>query len=67
MVKRWEPLPSVFVSGYSVLRATTMAVEFEAEPPGWLIPPEVEGGRPKREARYFVVLFSVRVRTGETW
>jgi hypothetical protein len=55
------------VSGYRVLRATTMAVEFEAEPPGWEMPPLEEGGRSKREARYFVVRFSMRVRTGETW
>jgi hypothetical protein len=39
----------------------------EAEPPGWEIPPDVDFGRLKSEARYFVVRFSIRVRTGETW
>jgi hypothetical protein len=61
------PLPSAFVSGKSVLRATTIAVELLALPPGCDIPPEVAAGRPKSEARYFVVFFSTRVRTGETW
>jgi hypothetical protein len=44
-----------------------MAVELLALPPGCDIPPEVAVGRPKSEARYFVVFFSTRVRTGETW
>jgi hypothetical protein len=60
-------VPETFVSGYNVLRATTMAVEFEAEPPGWEMPPLVEAGRLKRLARYLVVCFSTRVSTGETW
>lgn len=60
------PLPSVLVSGYRVFRATTMAVELEAEPPGWEMPPPVEAGRLKSEARYLVVCFSMRVRAGET-
>jgi len=51
IVNLWEPLPSVLVEGYSVLRATTMAVALEAEPPGWLMPPDVEAGRWKSEAR----------------
>jgi hypothetical protein len=50
-----------------VLRAITRAVELEALPPGREMPPLVLGGRPKREARYLVVCFSMRVRTGETW
>jgi hypothetical protein len=62
-----EPRPEDFVAGKSVLRATTRAVAFEADPPGWEMPPLVEGGRAKREARYFVVRFSTSVRTGETW
>jgi hypothetical protein len=62
-----EPLPEVFVSGYSVLRATTMAVELDAEPPGCDMPPHVNEGREKREARYLVVCFSMRVNAGETW
>lgn len=62
-----EPLPDVLVSGYSVLRATTRAVELEAEPPGCEIPPHVDGGRLKREARNLVERFSMSVRTGETW
>jgi hypothetical protein len=66
MVNLREPRPSVFVLGNRVLRATTRAVEFEALPPGWEMPPLVEGGRAKRLARYLVVCFSTRVRTGET-
>jgi len=31
------------------------------------MPPEVGEGRLKSEARYLVVLFSMRVRAGETW
>jgi hypothetical protein len=62
-----EPNPSVLVVGKRVLRATTRAVAFEAEPPGWEIPPLVCEGRAKRLARYSVVRFSMRVRTGETW
>lgn len=50
-----------------MLRATTSAVALEAEPPGCEMPPEVEAGREKREARYLVQRFSMRVRTGETW
>jgi hypothetical protein len=61
------PLPLDLVSGYRVLRATTMAVALEALPPGWEMPPDVEEGRLKRLARYFVVCFSMSVRTGETW
>jgi hypothetical protein len=44
-----------------------MAALFDALPPGWEMPPEVEEGRPNSEARYFVVRFSTSVRTGETW
>jgi len=44
-----------------------MAELLEALPPGCEIPPEVEVGRPNSVARYFVVRFSTRVRTGETW
>ena len=47
--------------------AMTIAVVLEVLPPGWDIPPEVEEGRPKRDARYFVVRFSMRVKTGEHW
>lgn len=62
-----EPRPEVLVSGYRVFRAMTRAVELEAEPPGWEMPPDVEAGREKREARCLVQRFSMRVRTGETW
>lgn len=34
-----EALPYSFVSGKSVLRAITMEVVFDAEPPGTEIPP----------------------------
>lgn len=47
--------------------AMTMAEALAALPPGWEIPPQVFSGRPKREARYFVVRFSTTVSTGETW
>ena len=61
------PLPWVLVEGCRVLRATTMAVALEALPPGCEMPPDVDDGRSKRLARYFVVCFSMRVRTGATW
>jgi hypothetical protein len=45
----------------------TMAELFDALPPGWLMPPANWEEKPKRLARYFVVVFSMRVRIGETW
>lgn len=66
-VKLCVPLPSVLVEGYSVLRATTIAVLLEALPPGCEMPPLVSAGSEKSEARYLVVLFSMRVRAGDTW
>lgn len=51
MVKVKEVLPWVLVDGYKVLRAMARAVLLEAEPPGCEMPPDVEGGRWKREAR----------------
>lgn len=50
-----------------MLRAITMAVLLLVEPPGWDMPPRVEAGRLKSEARCAVVCFSMRVSTGETW
>jgi hypothetical protein len=44
-----------------------MAELLDALPPGCEIPPENCVGKPKRLARYFVVAFSTRVSTGETW
>lgn len=66
-MKRRPPSPSLFVEGYSVLRAMTRAVEFEALPPGCDIPPANGDVNPRRVARKRVVCFSMRVRTGETW
>ena len=60
-------LPSVFVSGKRVLRATTMEVVLAAEPPWTEIPPAWGPVRPKRLARARVVVFSMMVRAGETW
>jgi hypothetical protein len=64
--KRWEPRPSVLVDGYRVLRAMTREEEFAADPPGWEIPPELGVVKPNKEARWVVICFSTRVRTGET-
>jgi hypothetical protein len=44
-----------------------MLEEFEAEPPGWDIPPEWGAVKPNKEARLVVTCFSTRVSTGETW
>lgn len=66
-MNRWPASPSVLVEGWRVLRAMTMAVEFEALPPGCAMPPEKVGSKPMRLARNFVVYFSISVRTGEHW
>lgn len=65
--KRWVPLPRVLVDGYRALRATTTEVRLLPEPP-WQVKPPARGPvRPKREARWRAVCFSMTVRAGETW
>jgi hypothetical protein len=66
-VNRLPRSPSFLVDGYNVLRAITRAVLLEAEPPGCEMPPAKGEVKPRRVARNFVVCFSIRVRTGETW
>ena len=55
------------MAGKRVLRAITMEVVLEAEPPGTEIPPAWGPLRPNRLARAREVVFSIRVRAGETW
>jgi hypothetical protein len=59
-------IPSVFVSGWRVLRAMAIEVALLALPPGWEIPPPWVPLKPKRVARAFEVCFSIKVRAGET-
>lgn len=48
------------------MRATMMDVWLEALPPGCEMPPACGPVKPKRAAKARAVVFSIRVRTGET-
>ena len=59
-------LPCSLVSGNKVLRAMTIEVVFDAEPPWTDIPPAWGPESPNKCARAFDVVFSMTVRAGET-
>jgi hypothetical protein len=61
-----SPFPWILVSGKSVFFAIIIDVEFDAEPPGSVMPPAYGPSKPKRFAKRSAVSRSMMVRAGET-